>query len=168
MLPFSNRFSSYEQLNKAFFTVEGQDAAVEAISGLFCSIGNEVCRIDGAKKAKYHAAASILSNQVIAVLDMGYSLLEDCGFTRAEAVRATGQLVMRNIENVLEAGCDGALTGPIERNDIETVKKHIACMQNDDSDDVRLYKMLGTKLVNIAEKKNPDKDYTQMMELLRG
>ena len=60
MLPFSNRFSSYEQLNKAFFTVEGQDAAVEAISGLFCSIGNEVCRIDGAKKAKYHAAASIL------------------------------------------------------------------------------------------------------------
>ena len=168
MLPFSNRFSSYEQLNKAFFTVEGQDAAVEAISGLFCSIGNEVCRIDGAKKAKYHAAASILSNQVIAVLDMGYSLLEDCGFTRAEAVRATGRLVMRNIENVLEAGCDGALTGPIERNDIETVKKHIACMQNDDSDDARLYKMLGTKLVNIAEKKNPDKDYTQMMELLRG
>ena len=41
-------------------------------------------------------------------------------------------------------------------------------MQNDDSDDVRLYKMLGTKLVNIAEKKNPDNDYTQMMELLRG
>ena len=25
-----------------------------------------------------------------------------------------------------------------------------------------------TKLANIAEKKNPDKDYTQMMELLRG
>ena len=71
----------------------------------------------------------------------------------AEAVRATGQLVMRNIENVLEAGCDGALTGPIERNDIETVKKHIACMQNDDSDDVRQNKMLGTKLVNIAEKR---------------
>lgn len=59
---------------------------------------------------------------MIAVLDMGYTLLEECGFTRAEAVRATGQLVMRNIENVLEAGCDGALTGPIERNDIETVK----------------------------------------------
>lgn len=165
MLPFSNKFSSYEQLNKAFFTVEGQDAAVEAISGLFSSIGNEVCRIDGTKKAKYHAAASILSNQVIAVLDMGYTLLEDCGFTRDEALRATGQLVMRNIENVLEAGCDGALTGPIERNDIETVKKHIACMQNDD---VSLYKMLGTKLANIAVKKNPDKDYTQMMELLRG
>ena len=41
-------------------------------------------------------------------------------------------------------------------------------MQNDDSDDVRLYKMLGAKLANIAKKKNPDKDYTQMMELLRG
>lgn len=39
---------------------------------------------------------------MIAVLDMGYTLLEECGFTRAEAVRATGQLVMRNIEMYLK------------------------------------------------------------------
>ena len=52
------------------------------------------------KKAKYHAAASILSNQVIAVLDMGYTLLEDCGFTRAEAVRATGQLVAATLSKM--------------------------------------------------------------------
>ena len=101
MLPFSNRFSSYEQLNKAFFTVEGQDAAVEAISGLFCSIGNEVCRIDGAKKAKYHAAASILSNQVVAVLNCGYALLEQCGFSTEEAIAATATLVRQNINNVI-------------------------------------------------------------------
>ena len=77
-------------------------------------------------------------------------------------------LILGNAENIAAYGPKDALTGPIERNDIETVKKHIACMQNDDSDDVSLYKMLGTKLANIAEKKNPDKDYTQMMELLRG
>ena len=41
MLPFSNRFSSFEQLNNAFFTVEGQEHAVKVISELFRSFGKE-------------------------------------------------------------------------------------------------------------------------------
>ena len=163
MLPFSNRFSSFEQLNNAFFTVEGQEHAVKVISELFRSFGNKICCIDGAKKAKYHAAASILSNQVIAVLDMGYSLLEECGFSRDDAVCATAQLVRRNIENVISSGCSKALTGPIERGDVQTVQKHISCL---DEQDVKLYKLLGKKLVKIAENKNPDKDYKEMEDLL--
>ena len=56
------------------------DVYKRQISGLFCSIGNEVCRIDGAKKAKYHAAASILSNQVIAcLLDTSIAGIQNCG-----------------------------------------------------------------------------------------
>ena len=90
MLPFSNKFSSYQQLEHAFFTVEGHPHAVQVITDLLTSYGNEVCRIDAAAKPEYHAAASILSNQVIAVLDTGYRLLEDCGFSREKAVAATG------------------------------------------------------------------------------
>ena len=37
------------------------------------------------------------------------------------------------------------------------------------SDDVKFVQnALAQNMVNIAEKKNPDKEYTQMMELLRG
>lgn len=75
MLPFSNKFSSYQQLEHAFFTVEGQEYAVNTMTELLTSCGNQVCRIDAAAKSRYHAAASILSNQVIAVLDTGYRLL---------------------------------------------------------------------------------------------
>ena len=62
MLPFSNKFSSYQQLEHAFFTVEGHPHAVQVITDLLTSYGNEVCRIDAAAKPEYHAAASILSN----------------------------------------------------------------------------------------------------------
>ena len=166
MLPFSNKFSSFEQLNNAFFTIEGQEYAVKIMTELFNSFGNELCHIDGAQKAKYHAAASILSNQVIAVLDMGYSLLEECGFSRSEALKATSQLVRRNMENVISCDCAGALTGPIERGDVQTVQKHIACLDN--KEDIELYKMLGKKLVKIAEKKNHDRDYKKMEDLLNN
>lgn len=163
MLPFSSRFSSYMQLNGAFFTIEGQDDAVETVSALFTKLGNTVCQIPGACKPKYHAAASILSNQADAVLDTGYRLLEECGFTREDAIQATKELVRQNIENILRDGCIQALTGPIERNDAETVRKHLACL---DGEDLKMYQILGLKLVQIAMKKNPGSDYAKLQKLL--
>ena len=163
MLPFSSRFASHEQLKHSFFTIEGQETAVQAVSNLFTSLGNTVSRIKGSCKPKYHAAASILSNQVIAVLDTGYRLLEECGFSRESAVKATRELVLQNIDNVLLNGCSQALTGPIERNDIQTVQKHLSCLEHEDR---QMYRTLGLKLIQIAEKKNPQQDYSMLYKQL--
>ena len=163
MLPFSNKFSSYQQLEHAFFTVEGHPHAVQVITDLLTSYGNEVCQIDAAAKPEYHAAASILSNQVIAVLDTGYRLLEDCGFSREKAVAATAALVRQNIENVLSQGCVHALTGPIERGDVATVEKHLHCLNTEDA---ALYRILGTRLLTIAEATHPAQNYEIMIHVL--
>lgn len=164
MLPFSSRFSSYEQLKHSFFTIEGHEEAVRMVSDLFTGLGNTVCQISGKCKPKYHAAASILSNQVIAALDTGYRLLEECGFSRKDAIKATRTLVLQNIENVLQHDCEKALTGPIERNDIKTVQKHMDCLKEDDRD---MYQVLGLKLIQIARKKNPLQDYTELENRLK-
>lgn len=164
MLPFSDRDTSYGQLKNAFFTIEGQELAVQAVSDLFTRLGNTVCRIQGECKPKYHAAASILSNQVVAVLDTGYRLLEECGFSRDTARKAAKELVRQNIENVLQQDCILALTGPIERNDIQTVQKHLDCLSQEDRD---MYQILGLKLVQLAKKKNSALDYTQLQNLLK-
>ncbi len=165
MLPFSSRFDSFGQLKHAYFTIEGQDPAVEAVTNLFARLGNTVCRIPGKHKPKYHTAASILSNQVIAVLDTGYRLLEQCGFTREEARNAAAGLIRQNIENVIQQDCISALTGPVERNDLPTVQKHLNCLSTEDR---QMYQMLGLKLVQLAEKKNPGQDYQAMRALLNN
>ncbi|MDE6968459.1 MAG: DUF2520 domain-containing protein [Eubacterium sp.] len=165
MLPFSSRFDSFGQLKHAYFTIEGQDPAVEAVTNLFARLGNTVCRIPGEHKPKYHTAASILSNQVIAVLDTGYRLLEQCGFTREEARNAAAGLIRQNIENVIQQDCISALTGPVERNDLPTVQKHLNCLSTEDR---QIYQMLGLKLVQLAEKKNPGQDYQAMRALLNN
>ncbi len=163
MLPFDNRFSSYQILERAFFTVEGDPYAVEAVSGLFTGLGNTVCQISGECKPKYHAAASILSNQVAAVLDTGYRLLEECGFSRQDARTATDMLIQQNVKNCIQKDCIQALTGPIERNDAKTVQKHLDCLDAEDQD---MYRVLGAKLVKIAKKKNPGTDYSALQALL--
>ena len=60
-------------------------------------------------------------------------------------------------------GAKAALTGPCERGDAETVKKHFKYL---DGDDRELYKLISLRLVKIAEKKNPEKDYKDLKKLL--
>ncbi|MGN0501376.1 MAG: Rossmann-like and DUF2520 domain-containing protein [Ruminococcus sp.] len=163
MLAFSDKLTSYRIPANTFFAVEGDETAVSAVKSLFESLGNTVCRIDKSKKSLYHTAASVLSNELVAVLDLGYSLLEQCGFSRDDAVGATQNLVSGNVKSVLENGCVNALTGPVERNDLQTVKKHVESLNGEDR---QIYILLAKRLVKLAKAKNGDRDYAEMSEFL--
>lgn len=163
LLAFSDKLTSYRIPANTFFAVEGEETAVSAMKSLFETLGNTVCVIDKSKKSLYHTAASVLSNELVALLDMGYSLLEQCGFSRDEAVKATQNLVLGNVNSVLENGCVNALTGPVERNDLQTVKKHVDSLQGEDR---QIYILLAKRLVNLAKVKNEDRDYGEMSEFL--
>ncbi|HCI59663.1 MAG TPA: DUF2520 domain-containing protein [Ruminococcus sp.] len=163
MLAFSDKLTSYRIPANTFFALEGEETAVSALKSLFENLGNTVCCIDKSEKSLYHTAASVLSNELVALLDIGYSLLEQCGFSRDEAVKATQNLVLGNVNSVLENGCVNALTGPVERNDLQTVKKHVDSLQGEDR---QIYILLAKRLVNLAKVKNEDRDYGEMSEFL--
>ena len=95
------------------------------------------------------------------ILGTGFSKTAD--FPAKKAVAATAALVRQNIENVLSQGCVHALTGPIERGDVATVEKHLHCLNTEDA---ALYRMLGTRLLAIAEGKNPAQNYENMRHVL--
>lgn len=163
MLAFSDRFSSYRQLNEAYMTIEGQEAAVNVVRELFERLGNSVCRIDLDRKELYHCAASIVSNQVIALYTMGTDQLVKCGFDREDAAKLVTPLVRNNVESMLADGVVNALTGPVERNDTGTVEKHLKALEGDDRE---VYRLLAKRLVKISEEKNPERDYTDMSHIL--
>lgn len=163
MLAFSDKLTSYRIPANTFFALEGDETAVSAVKSLFESLGNTVCRIDKSKKSLYHTAASVLSNELVALIDMGYSLLEQCGFSRDDAVGATQNLVSGNVKSVLENGCVNALTGPVERNDLQTVKKHVESLNGEDR---QIYILLAKRIVKLAKAKNEDRDYGEMSEFL--
>ena len=163
MLAFSDKLTSYRIPANTFFALEGDETAVSAMKSLFENLGNTVCCIDKSEKSLYHTAASVLSNELVALLDMGYSLLEQCGFSCDEAVKATQNLVLGNVKSVLENGCVNALTGPVERNDLQTVKKHVESLKGEDR---QIYILLAKRLVNLAKAKNKDRDYSELSEFL--
>lgn len=164
LFPVSSKTESYHEIGKAFFCLEGDENCVAEWQEIFSVLGNPTRIISGSTKSEYHAACAIFSNLVCALADESISLMERCGFTEKEALSALEPLVMSNIRRILSAGPVEALTGPVERGDIKTVQKHIACMKSDTERD--MYKAVSRRLTEVAQKKHPGADYSGMLEVL--
>ena len=65
----------------------------------------------------------------------------------------------------MQKGPVQALTGPIERGDAGTVQKHLACFPS--REERELYRVVSRKLVETAEQKHPETDYTALETLLK-
>ncbi len=156
---------SYKNFDNVFFTVEGHEDMLENVTGLISSLGNPVATINSDKKTKYHAAAVFASNLTIGLYHTASELLKDCGLDEIQATKALSGLFLGNCNNIVNHGTVNALTGPIDRNDIGTIKKHLGIL---DECDARLYKLLSLKLIEVATDKNPNTDYSKMTELLYG
>lgn len=159
MFAFSNKFTSYEQLNQVIFTMEGDGKALNVVRAVFQKAGNKVCVIDPESKARYHAAASMISNMMIGLYQMGRNMLTDCGFSPEDARELMEPLVRGNVEALLATSPEQALTGPIERGDEATIAKHLSVLTLEEKE---VYVNLGQVLTDIASRKNPDRDYHAM------
>ena len=163
MYAFSDKFTSYEKLNQVIFTAEGDEEALAVVRPLFEEMGNMVCVIESEKKVRYHAAASMVSNMMIGLYQMSINMLVDCGFEENEARQLVEPLVAGNIQNLLAASPEEALTGPVERGDVATIKKHLSQLTEAERE---VYVNLARTLTDIAKRKNPMRDYTALKAIL--
>ena len=56
------------------------------------------------------------------------------------------------------------LTGPIERNDITTVLKHLKTLSGNSKE---IYKAVSRQVLDVAKNKNKDRDYSEMEDILK-
>ncbi|WP_297961401.1 Rossmann-like and DUF2520 domain-containing protein [uncultured Ruminococcus sp.] len=162
LFPVSSKTESYRELSNAFFCIEG-DCAAEW-SAVLSGMGNPARIITSDIKSRYHAACSVASNLVCGLMAESAELLEQCGFTADEALSALEPLAMSNMKRIFAVGPTAALTGPVERNDVSTVKKHIACISGKNDSDI--YRSVSKKLTEMAKERHPQADYTEMDKLL--
>lgn len=169
LMAFSSKFDSYLLLEKCFFTMEGDTEAKKQLQVLFETFSNQLVEISKEEKSRYHLAASMLSNHVTGLLEVGYSLLQSCGFEEEQAREASRNLVLNNVLTTIDIGGVKALTGPIERGDDITVASHFQVLEQQKDENIKaIYMALGRKLVEIAKEKNSKKDYEIIEKLLEG
>lgn len=107
-------------LRGGWFGVEGDDGVLDVVAALQ---GRPVW-IKSGDRARYHAAAVIASNHLVALMGQVERLAAGLDVP-AEAFLA---LAGGSLDNVAQLGSARALTGPVSRGDWDTVRRHLAAI----------------------------------------
>lgn len=164
LFPVSDRYTSYRELGRAVFCIEGDKSHLSLWKARLESLGLTVQGIAGDSKKLYHAACCVSSNLMCALAQQSIDMLSACGFSEQAALAAIAPLMRANLEHILDVGPVQALTGPIERNDVTTVAAHLGCIE--DPDELELYRIASWKLLDVTQARHPDEDYSRMRETL--
>lgn len=115
-----NPDSGAAQLSGSWVGITADDLA-GTLSEFAESLGMKPFTIGDDKKSLYHAAAAAAANFPLASLAMSYDLFADAGVP-FEAARP---LVEAIVANAFELGPRAALTGPVARGDVGTVRRQL-------------------------------------------
>ncbi|HET7296922.1 MAG TPA: Rossmann-like and DUF2520 domain-containing protein, partial [Gemmatimonadales bacterium] len=113
-----------ERLGGAWAAVEGMPRAVTTAEGLARDLGLRPFRVPSNAKPMYHAGAVFASNYLVVVEAVAQRLLRHAGLSDREAWRALRPLVEGTLENLSRQEPQAALTGPVARGDVATVRRH--------------------------------------------
>jgi predicted short-subunit dehydrogenase-like oxidoreductase (DUF2520 family) len=112
------------RLPGSWCAVEGP-ASVERLA---VSLGLRPFRVPADQRARYHAAATIASNHLVALLGQAARVAEAAGVPP----EALWPLVRASVDNVDALGAADALTGPVARGDADTVARHLDALAPDE------------------------------------
>ena len=92
------------------------------------SLDARVVEVDDERRVAYHAAATIASNHLVALMDQAARVAAQAGVP----LDAYLPLVRATLDNVEALGPRDALTGPASRGDLATLRRHVEALEPDD------------------------------------
>jgi predicted short-subunit dehydrogenase-like oxidoreductase (DUF2520 family) len=110
-------------------------------------MGAEPVRVAEEVRPLYHAALAHLANHLVTLVRDCVETLERAGIGPAE--RLAAPLLSAALDNALRHG-DRALTGPVARGDVETVRTHLRELDAADRDLAETYRVLAGRTAQRA------------------
>jgi predicted short-subunit dehydrogenase-like oxidoreductase (DUF2520 family) len=161
---FANPVLGASKIANSYFAITGDEPATSVLCNLVRSLGATPFFLPDNEKARYHAGAALASNALVALIYTALSLMPDkCG------LNALLPLIEGTIANLRQVGLKDALTGPIERGDIQTVLNHLEALTGN-KDAKLVYEALGKVTVTVASMKGSLNEETKLhlLEVLQN
>ena len=125
---FPRRFDP-DALVDCFVGIEGAGHAAEVGRSIALAIGARPMRVPTQDKGRYHLAAAVSSNFLVALLAWVEGLSKTRSADAEWNLAAFEPLIRRTVDNVMQNGPLKALTGPLARGDVSTIAQHLHDMQ---------------------------------------
>ena len=132
-----------------YWGLEGNKEAVRAGRGIVKTLGGHSFTVLEKNKPLYHAACSLASTAFISLEGAATALLEEAGIPRNSAKAILRPLVQGTLQNVKKLGLKNALTGPLVRGDVRTVRRHLDVLRSRPLY-LEIYKSLGRQALGFV------------------
>jgi predicted short-subunit dehydrogenase-like oxidoreductase (DUF2520 family) len=150
----------------SFVAISGEADSVITARRLAQHLGCTPLTVPATRRPLYHAAAVSASNHLIALLAAAARLLVEAGVPEEDALPALLPLARGTLDNLEALGVRGALTGPLVRGDVETLRLHLRTL---DEREREVYRCLAHELLQLADGSGLDEDVREEIEgLLEG
>ena len=163
LVPLSDPDRAAEVLRDAWIGIDGDPAALAASQRLATVLGAHTLRIPQGQKARYHSAAVFAANFPTVLAAVAHRLLRDSGVPESNSWDAVLHLMVASVGNIHAHRPVDALTGPIVRGDVDTVKNHLASLASD-ADAIAIYKALSHAAVAMAREGGTDPALLQRID----
>ncbi len=125
------------------------------------SLGFALARALGAKpflladqdRPLYHAAATVSCNYFVTLQHLAKRLFVQSGLAEKDSLSMFLPLVRATLENIQNHGTTDALTGPLSRGDVDTVRQHLAALAQHAADVEPTYRALGLATLGIVQER---------------
>jgi len=111
------------------FAIEGDDPATRVARRIVRELGGESFRLPAARKAAYHAWATMTSPLLLAFLVTLEEAARAAGLTREDARRKSLPIIRQTLANYSRLGPAHSFSGPLVRGDAQTVARHLAVLK---------------------------------------
>jgi len=136
-------FAGEVDLSKIAYTFEGSGDGIGEFMYFLHSCGIKPIMINTEDKPLYHAAMCNASNHITTIIYSTFEMLKKLHITKEEMFSLIAPLSKKALENALNLSPEVALTGPISRGDVETIKSHIPFVD-------KTYTNLAMRTVDLA------------------
>ncbi len=136
----------------SYFALTGDPSAMAWAREIVELVPGHILSSQPAHWGLFHAAAVLASNYQATLMDAALETLEAGGVARAEGLAALSSLARATLNNVLRTGPQSALTGPISRGDVETVRRNREALTAVSPATQDLYRAAGQRTIPIARR----------------
>ena len=132
---------------RTVFGCTGGEDVRETIEALVADLGGRPVWVEEDQRVLYHAALAHGANHLVTLVNQATDLLRVTGVTDPAAI--VGPLLQAALDNALSYG-DAALTGPIVRGDLQTVRDHVHALADTSLETLESYVAMGRATANHA------------------
>lgn len=116
-------------LTHVLFGIETASPAVRRrLEGVVHRLGGRAFRVDGRRKALYHAAGTMASPLLVSALTAAMEVAQAAGLKERDAAAVVEALSRTTARNVFSRGARQSFSGPFARGDAATVKLHLQAL----------------------------------------